>query len=334
MLIRNSLAAILICISALTLILASAGCERVDGVSGQIQIDGSSTVAPLTQAIASKYSRISPQTRIALAISGTGGGFKRFCVGDTDLSNASRHITAAELREAQSRGVEFIEIPIALDGITFAVHRDNTWVDALTVEDIRNIFREGSTVRNWSDLREDWPNRRIDLYAPGIASGTFDFFREATFPNGGTVRLGDVTTSEDDHILVRGIAGNRDALGFFGIAYYAANQDSLRAVPIVTPTGPVAPSIETIASGEYVPYSRPLFLYINAARADREDIDAFVRYYIDNVDSVVETVGYAPIPGDLLSIVRDRFTARTTGTAWIDHTGTPIRASLRSVYAR
>lgn len=334
MLIRNSLAAFLICIAALTPILASGGCERVDGVSGQIQVDGSSTVAPVTQAIASRYSRISPQTRIALAISGTGGGFKRFCVGDTDLSNASRHITTSELSIAQSNGVQFIELPIALDGITFAVHRENTWVDALTVEDIRNVFREGSTVRNWSDLRPDWPNRRIDLYAPGIASGTFDFFKEATFPDGGTVRLGDVTTSEDDHILVRGISGNRDALGFFGFAYYAANRETLRSVPIVTPAGPVAPSTESIANGEYAPYSRPLFLYVNAARTEREDIDAFVTYYIDNVNSVVETVGYAPIPDDLLSIVRERFMTRTTGTAWIDENGTPIRASLRSVYAR
>ena len=332
--IRTSLVAILLCTSALSMILVSSGCERVDGASGQIQIDGSSTVAPLTQAIASRHSRVSPKTRIALAISGTGGGFKRFCVGDTDLSNASRHITPSELREAQSRGVEFIELPIALDGITFAVHKDNTWVDALTVEDIRNIFREGSTVRNWSDLRQDWPNRKIDLYAPGIASGTFDFFRDATFPEGGSVRLGDVTTSEDDHLLVRGIAGSRDALGFFGIAYFAANQDSLRAVPIVTPNGPVAPSIETIVRGDYAPYSRPLFLYINAARADREDIDAFVRYYIDNVNSVAETVGYAPIPDDLLSIVRERFATRTTGTAWIDTNGSPVRASLRSVYTR
>lgn len=316
------------------LLAAVGGCERAQqDAAGKIKIDGSSTVAPLTQAVVSEFQTQNRDIRISVGTSGTGGGFKRFCVADTDISNASRHIKPAEIEIARDNSVSFIELPVAIDGITIAVHKDNNWVDHLTIDEIARIFVKGSDIRTWADIRDGWPDSPIDLYAPGTASGTFDFFREVVFPDGSDLRLEEISTSEDDHILVRGIAGNRNALGFFGFAFYTANKDALRSIPIVSPTGQaVRPSIDTILNAEYRPFSRPLFIYVNADRADRSDIDTFVNFYLDNVTDLVEHVGYAPLPPDILSISKARFNNRTTGTVWIDDQGQSIHAPLRSVY--
>ncbi len=322
---------------SIPILLAAAvgGCERAQqDATGRIDIDGSSTVAPLSQAVVSEFQADNRDIRISVGTSGTGGGFKRFCVADTDISNASRHIKPEEVVIARDNAVDFIELPVAIDGITIAVHKDNTWVDHLTVDEIARIFAQGSDVRTWADIRDGWPESPIDLYAPGTASGTFDFFKEVVFPEGRDLRLDEISTSEDDHILVRGIAGNRNALGFFGFAYYTANQQDLRAIPIVSPSGePVLPSIDSILNSEYRPFSRPLFIYVNADRADRSDINSFVNFYLENVTDLVEHVGYAPLPADILSISKARFNNRTTGTVWVDERGQSIQAPLRSIYA-
>jgi phosphate transport system substrate-binding protein len=265
---------------------------------GTIEIDGSSTVFPITAAVAEEFQNLNPNVRVNVGISGTGGGFKRFTAGEIEISDASRPITSSEVQTAQQNGIEYIEFRVALDGLSVIVNPQNTWVDYMTVQELNMTWRPDSTVTRWSDIRSSWPSEPIHLYGPGTDSGTFDYFTEVIVGEAGASRP-DYTASEDDNILVQGIAGDPSALGYFGYAYYAENTDKLKIVPIDSGSGPVAPSDQTINSGQYVPLSRPLFIYVNKESLMRAEVKEFVRFYMENGEHLVSEVGYTPLPASV-----------------------------------
>jgi len=262
---------------------------------GTVEIDGSSTVFPITAAVAEEFQNLHPDVRVNVGISGTGGGFKRFTVGEIEISDASRPIKSSEAEAAQQNGIEYIEFSIALDGLSVVVNHQNTWVDYMTVQELNMTWRPNSTVTKWNDIRPSWPDQPIHLYGPGTDSGTFDYFTEVIVGRVDASRP-DYTASEDDNILVQGIAGDTYALGYFGYAYYAENTDKLKIVPIDSGSGPVTPTDQTINSGQYVPLSRPLFIYVNRESLERVEVKAFVRFYMENGEQLVSEVGYTPLP--------------------------------------
>lgn len=266
-------------------------------LSGEIKIDGSSTVFPITEAMAEEFTKLHPDVRIPVGISGTGGGFKKFVVKETAISDASRPIKDKEAAAAKENGVEYIELTVAYDGLSVLVNPANTWVDSLTVDELKKIWGPESTVKTWKDVRPEWPAEEIKLYAPGTDSGTFDYFTEEINGKSGAIRQ-DFTPSEDDNVLVQGIAGDKNALGFFGFAYYIENKDKLKAVKIDSGQGPVGPSFETIADGSYTPLSRPIFIYVNKAELKRPEVKEFVKFYMENAKEIVPQVGYVALSDD------------------------------------
>ncbi|MFH2110597.1 MAG: PstS family phosphate ABC transporter substrate-binding protein [Candidatus Bathyarchaeota archaeon] len=267
-------------------------------LSGTIEVDGSSTVFPITQAVAEEFQQVYPDIRVNVGVSGTGGGFKRFTVGETDISDASRPIKDSEKELAQQNGVEYVELRIALDGIAVVVNKDNTWVDYLTVEELKMMWEPESTVDSWDDIRPEWPAQPIRLYGPGTDSGTFDYFTAEIVGEEDASRP-DFTASEDDNILVQGIAGDQYSLGYFGYAYYAENRDKLRIIPIDSGNGPVTPSDSTINGGQYTPLSRPLFIYVSKSSLEKPEVKTFVEFYIENALNLVSEVGYTPLPEEV-----------------------------------
>jgi len=265
---------------------------------GTIEIDGSSTVYPITAAVAEEFQNLNPDVRVNVGISGTGGGFKRFTVGEIEISDASRPIKSSEAQTAQQNGIEYIEFRIALDGLSVVVNTHNTWVDFMTVQELNMTWRPNSTVTKWNDIRSTWPNEPIHLYGPGTDSGTFDYFTEVIVGKVDASRP-DYTASEDDNILVQGIAGDTYALGYFGYAYYAENTDKLKIVPIDSGSGPVTPTDQTINSGQYAPLSRPLFIYVNKESLKRPEVKAFVKFYMENGEQLVSEVGYTRLPASV-----------------------------------
>jgi phosphate transport system substrate-binding protein len=264
-------------------------------IIGTIEIDGSSTVFPITQAVAEEFQNENPDVRINVGVSGTGGGMKRFIVGETDISDASRPIKESEAAVAAQNGVEYYELKVAIDGIAVIVNPDNDFVDYLTLEELKLIWEPGSAVDTWRDIRPGWPNQPIRLYGPGTDSGTFDYFTEEIGGEAGASRP-DFTASEDDNVLVQGVAGDKYALGYFGYAYYIENTDKLKIVPIDSGSGPVTPSDDTINTGRYSPLSRPLFIYVNKDVLNRAEVRQFVEYYMENAVELVSEVGYVPYP--------------------------------------
>ena len=265
-------------------------------LTGTIEIDGSSTVAPITEAVAEEFRTVAPDVLVNVGISGSGGGFKRFTVGETDISDASRPIKEKEAATAAENGIEYYEFLVGLDGLSVMVNPQNDFVDCMTVEQLNMIWKPESTVSKWSDLDSSWPDRKFNLYGPGTDSGTFDYFTEEV---NGEAKLSraDYTASEDDNVLVQGISGDRNALGYFGFAYYAVSADKLKLLDIDNGNGCVAPTIETIASGTYSPLSRPLFIYVNKERAQqRAELRSFVEFYMENGAQLAEEVGYVPLP--------------------------------------
>jgi len=267
-------------------------------LTGTIEIDGSSTVFPITQAVAEEFRNVHPSVRVNVGVSGTGGGFRRFTSGETDISDASRPISESERALAQQNDVEYVELSVALDGISVVVNKGNTWVDYLTVEELKMMWEPGSLVDSWDDIRPEWPAQPLRLYGPGTDSGTFDYFTAEIVGEEGASRA-DFTASEDDNILVQGVAGDQNSLGYFGYAYYAENTDKLKIVPIDSGSGPVTPSDSTINGGQYTPLSRPLFIYVSGESLERPEVKTFVVFYMENALDLVSEVGYTPLPEDV-----------------------------------
>ena len=291
-----------------------------------ITVDGSSTVYPLTEAIAEDFQHAAPTTHVTIGVAGTGGGLRRLCRGGLDLAAASRPIAPSEAAACAAAGIDFVELPVAFDGITVAVHPSNTWVESLTVEDLRRLWRHEAqdTLLRWSQLRPTYPDREVHLFGAGVHSGTFDYFTDVITGAPRDSR-GDYTSSEDDNTLVQGVAGDPNALGYFGFAYYEANHEYVRAVPIrVDPnTDAVLPTRDTIRSGAYRPLARPVFVYVNVRSLDRDDVRRFVDYYTTHVTEVANDVGYVPLEARLLDAVRARLEARRTGSLFAGDARTP-----------
>jgi len=283
----------------------SAGAGALQGV---VTLDGSSTVYPISEAVAEEFLAVAPRVRVTVGVSGTGGGFKKFLAREIDINDASRTIKESESMEAEANGIEYLEIPVAFDGLSIVVNPQNDWVDSLTVAELQKIWQPGSTVDSWDDIRPDWPSAPIRLYGPGTDSGTFDYFTEAVNGESGASRP-DYTASEDDNVLVQGIAGDEYALGFFGFAYYVENQDKLKVVPIDGGNGPVTPTATTINDGTYSPLSRPIFIYLNTASLARPEVRAFLNFYIDNAGVLASEVGYIELPEEMYQSSREKLAA-------------------------
>lgn len=296
-----------------------------DKLSGKVLIDGSSTVSPIASAAAELFRAEQPNVKVTVAISGTGGGFKKFLDSTpslrTDLQNASRPIRPEEVSTAARVGVDYIELPIALDGMAVVVNPRNSWCEHLTLAELRAIWEPGSRINNWKDVRPGFPDRKLKLYGPGTDSGTFDYFVEAVIGGGAKSTRSDFEASENDNTLVRGVAGDEGALGYFGFSYYETNMKSLKLLAIDNGDGkPVKPDVEKIRSNEYQPLSRPLFLYVNRQSADRPEVSAFVTFLLGNARKIVEhpKVGYVALTPELYEIAVERFTQRMTGTVYPD----------------
>ena len=266
-------------------------------LTGMVTLDGSSTVFPISEAMAEEFQIANRGVRVTVGISGTGGGFKKFCAGETDISDASRPIKETERELCAENGIQPLEIPVAWDGLTVVINPENDWATCMTVDELKRVWQPGSTVAQWSDVREGWPDTEMKLYGPGTDSGTFDYFTEAIVGEEDASRA-DYTASEDDNVLVVGVEGDVEALGYFGFAYYEENQERLNAVAIDNGDGCVAPTRESIESGEYAPLSRPMFIYVDAGALERPEVRAFVDFYLENATTLVPEVGYVPLsPG-------------------------------------
>lgn len=260
-------------------------------LSGTIEIDGSSTVFPVSEAVAEEFHKIHPDVRVNVGVSGTGGGFKRFTAGETDISDASRPIKDTEAQAAADNGIEYYPLRVAMDGLSVLVSPDNDFVECLSVEQLKAIWEPGSAVSSWNDVDPAFPDKKIVLYGPDTDSGTFDYFTEEVVGEAQASRA-DYTASADDNVLVQGIAGGRYSLGYFGYAYYAENTDKLKLVAVDSGNGCVTPTSETIENGTYSPLSRPLFIYVSKQSMERPEVKAFVEFYLDNAAELAQEVGY------------------------------------------
>lgn len=280
---------------ALAALLGLGACSTTKKLEGNIAIDGSSTVYPVTEAVAEEFNAQYPDVKVSVGFSGTGGGMSKFIAKEIDIADASRKIKSSEAEAATAAGIEYLEIKVGFDGLSILVNPENDWVTSLTVEQLKEMWKPGSTIMNWSDIDPTWPNEKIVFYAPGVDSGTFDYFTEAIVGELDAMRS-DYTGSEDDNVLVQGIAGDKYAIGFFGFAYYEENADKLKLVGVDKGAGAVVPSFETIANGTYAPLSRPLYIYVNKASLEREEVLEFVTFYLENAKELVADVGYVPLP--------------------------------------
>lgn len=274
-------------------------------LSGTVALDGSSTVFPISEAVAEEFQRENPQVRVTAGVSGTGGGFKKFCLGETDINDASRPIKQSEIEACAKHGIKYAEFTVAYDGVSVVVNPENDFVDYLTLDELKRIWEPRSRVHRWSDVRGKWPSEEIFLAGPDTDSGTFDYFTERVVGKSGASRS-DYTASADDNTLVQAVAGEKYALGYFGYAYYVENRDKLRVVPIDDGSGAIAPSPQSIESGEY-PLSRPLFIYVNTESLQRPEVRAFLRYYLENSRPLIEDVGYVPISESMKEKMLERF---------------------------
>jgi phosphate transport system substrate-binding protein len=330
---RLSLPIAAVLLLALSLVLAACGdggsSASEDGggsVSGKISIEGSSTVLPITQAASEAFSQENPDVQISVGGAGTGDGFEAFCAGETQISDASRPIEAEEQQACNEKGIEYIEIPIAYDGISVVVNTQNDFASDITLDELKTLWEpqaEGK-ITKWSQVRSEWPDQEITLYGPGTESGTFDFFTDKVVGEEGASRS-DYQASEDDNVLVQGVAGDPNALGYFGFSYYENNQDKLKALAV----DGVQPNTDTIRSGEY-PLSRPLFIYVSTqALEENKAIEPFVDYYLDNLDQFVEQAKYVTLPSSLEKESYKQWEDRTTGTVFTDE-GEPKGGDLET----
>jgi len=300
--------------AALGVTLAGCGGGAEGSLSGSIQVDGSSTVFPITEAVAEEFmTETGGRVRVSVGMSGTGGGFKRFCAGETDISNASRPIKESEVEQCRAAGVEPVELPVATDGLAVLVNPANDFVQCLTVDELKKIWQPGSTVKSWSEVRAGFPNRPLKLYGPGTNSGTFDYFTEAVMGKEDASRA-DYTASEDDNVLVQGVSGDPNALGYFGYAYVAENQGKLKTVAVDAGQGCVQPTPQTIESGQYKPLSRPIFIYVKKASLQRPEVREFIDFYLRSAPELVPQTGYIPLGQAGYQQSRQKFEQAANGT--------------------
>jgi phosphate transport system substrate-binding protein len=282
-----------------------------------IKIDGSSTVYPITEAVAEEFQK-EKKIKVTVGESGTGGGFKKFCRGETDISNASRPISQKEIDACKEAGVQYIELPIAYDALTVVVNNKNDWVKSISVDELKKIWGPGSSVKNWKDVNPAYPDKKMGLYGPGTASGTFDYFSEAINGKAKAHRT-DYTPSEDDNVLVQGVSGNVGGMAYFGMAYYEENKDKLRAIPVSAKAGgpAILPSAQSVEDGTYQPLARPIFIYVNAtAAAFKPEVKAFVNFYLEQAPTLVKEVKYVPLPTADYTAVKEHFKAMKPGTGF------------------
>jgi phosphate transport system substrate-binding protein len=288
-----------------------------NGSGSPIKVDGSSTVFPLSQAAGEEFQKAGKGT-VTVGESGTGGGFKKFCRGEIDVTGASRPIKQQEADDCKKAGIEFVELPVAYDGLAVVVNPKNTWVDHLTVDELKKIWAPESKITNWKDVREGFPDRPQNLFGAGTDSGTYDYFTQAIVGKEHSSR-GDYTANEDDNVLVQGVAGAENALGFFGFAYYVSNKEKLRIVPIDDGNkdngdGPITPSPETVMNGTYQPLARPIFIYTSLGALKRKEVASFVEFYLANTAKLSAEVGYVALPAKAIELAEARFTERKTGS--------------------
>lgn len=316
---KKSIISVLLNLSIAILVVSCGGNNEKSNtqskLSGYVKVDGSSTVFPITEAVAEEFRKVHPKVRVTVGVSGTGGGFKKFVMGEIDINDASRPIKGKEIKKTNENVIGFIELPIAFDGLSVVVNKYNNWTDYLTKEELHTIWKPGSTVKTWADVRPEWPEKEIKLYGPGTDSGTFDYFTEAI--NGKSqVCRSDFSKSEDDNVLVQGIAGDKYSLGFFGFAYYKENKDKLNIVPIDGGNGPVTPSEKTINNGTYQPLSRPIFIYVNPESIKKPEVKTFVEFYLENTKHLVSEVGYVALPDKVYELGLNRLNKGITGSVF------------------
>jgi phosphate transport system substrate-binding protein len=308
---------------ALFVAVVAAGVPQSVLAQAAIKIDGSSTVFPVSEAFAEEF-QISKRgkVRVTVGMSGTGGGFKKFCRGETDMSNASRPISAEEMEACRKAGIKYIELPVAFDALTVVINPNNNWVkgNSMTVADLKKMWEPAAQgrINTWKQVRAEWPAEKLMLFGPGADSGTFDYFTEAVNGKSKASR-GDFTASEDDNTLVQGVVNNKSALGYFGFAYYAAHKDKLRAVAIDGGKGPVLPSIENVVNGTYSPLSRPLFVYVRESSAARPEVREFVQFMMKQGSALVSEVGYVPLPQSAYDLAWKHFDNKKLGTVFGGH---------------
>jgi phosphate transport system substrate-binding protein len=286
--------------------------------SGDIKIDGSSTVFPITEAVAEEFQKSKGgKTKVSVGVSGTGGGFKKFCRGETEISNASRPILQKEIDACKEKGVEYLELPIAYDALTVVINNGNTWATNLKMEELKKMWEPAAQgkVNNWKEIRAGFPDAPLKLFGAGTSSGTFDYFTEAVNGKAKAGR-GDYTASEDDNTLVKGVGAEKNALGYFGYSYYEANKTKLKAVGIDSGKGPVLPAVDTVKNGTYSPLSRPLFIYINSKALEKPDVKEFVDYYLANAAKVSTATKYIPLPAAAYTKITEKAKAKKLGTVF------------------
>jgi phosphate transport system substrate-binding protein len=320
-------------IAILALIAPSVAPAQADALKGNVVVDGSSTVFPVTEAAAAAFRKDFPNVNVTVAVSGTGGGFKRFAIGETDISDASRPIRADEFQAAKAKGVQFIELPVALDGLSIVVNPKNDWVETLTVEQLQAIYLEDGGARKWSDLNAAWPDKPVKVYSPGTDSGTFDYFKEVVVPKGKSLRP-DLSASEDDNVLVTGVAGDQYSIGYFGASYYYENKEKLKSVAIINPaTGEaVHPDPEHVISGAYAPFGRPLFIYVNVMSLRRPEVRKFVEFYMQRAGEFATQVRYVAVPEEIHTRAMDFLKKRKSGTTYIVDGKEKREGGLTAVY--
>ena len=316
---------------------STSGTTTTSGPAPIIAIDGSSTVFPITEAVAEEFQKVN-RARITVGVSGTGGGFKKFCNNETVISDASRPIKSSEVTLCGEKSIEFIELPVAFDGLAVVVNPKNTWVDHLTTAELKKMWEPAAQgkVMKWSDIRPGFPDKPLTLFAPGVDSGTFDYFTEAINGKSQASR-GDFTPSEDDNVLVQGITTDENALGYFGFAYYVENRDKLKVVPIDDGNedngqGAIAPSLVTVGNGTYQPLARPIFIYVSKTGADRPEVQAFIEFYLTQGRPLVEEVGYIRLPDTAYDLALQRFNDRVAGSVYSD--GAEVGVTIEELLSR
>ncbi|MFN4070181.1 MAG: PstS family phosphate ABC transporter substrate-binding protein [Thermus caldifontis] len=307
------------------LVLAVSALVLASVALAQIRVDGSSTVYPITQAVAEEFTTRNPQVRVTVAFSGTGGGFKKFCRGETDIQDASRPIKKEELEVCKQNNIDFIELPIAYDALSLIVHPRNTWATCLKTSELKAIWEPDSKITRWNQIRSTWPNQPIKLFGAGTDSGTFDYFTEAIMGKSGAIRK-DYFPTEDDNVTIKGVAGDLYAMGFLGVAYVEENKDKVKPVAVDNGKGCVLPTRENVLNGSYQPLARPLFIYVSVRSLGRKEVRDFVNFYLSPAARrAIRSTGYIELPDEAYRIGQQLVAKRKTGTFFMDlPVGTPL----------